>query len=52
MAGEMVTDFPDKKVKIHFLAYWINLLFLSIVASSNLQVEKGFTQQKYGGSYI
>jgi hypothetical protein len=34
MAGEMVTDFPDKKVKIHFLTYWINLLFLSIVASS------------------
>ncbi len=52
MAGEMVTDFPDKKVKIHFLTYWINLLFLSIVASSNLQVEKGFTQQKYGGSYV
>ncbi len=40
MAGEMVTDFPDKKVKIHFLTFWLTCCFFPLLLLLTCRLKK------------
>jgi hypothetical protein len=40
MAGEMVTDFADKKVKVHFLNFWLTCCFFPLLLLLTCRLKK------------